>query len=642
MNELHDFIQQQLPQSWTLSNAELFSVHDQQGAISFSLESCRQTSPQQIQAVFADGELELTLSISANATYRALTASITLHNKGATRTFTRIDAMLLRWDSAEQPLYVKNCSGGTNEHHYPPQAFREQCVRADDSAFLWMENGFDGRSSNAHLPLMSVCNGDTAVSGGLAWSGLWWMYGNGTGNGSRSIGCHIPIQNLILEPNEKLELPTAHYVFSQGGLDGASNAIRRYIRESVAAQTTQTLEAQPVYNHWFGIGPDINAAVFKQQCDRAKAYGISYVVLDAGWYGGCSETNFSSGVGNWNRIDTNKFPDGVEDVSNYAKNLGLKFGLWFEVERAHRDSDWAKEHPEWFFDIGAEYLHIDMSNNKAVDACIQLVQDAIDRYDCQWLKLDYNIGPRPYWDHKDPSGKIQFQYVAGLYRFFQSIRQRNPQVVLENCASGGRRIDLGTISQTHVQNLTDQTSSAAICRFMMHGAQSFLPANICPIGMPFGNKESHSIADEHINAFHLLSRFTGLPTLYGDIASSGDKTQELIKQITQIHREYAEVFMGDFFRLSAQAMSDREYEAVAHLSPDQSRGIVLLFSGHEDMQQAPHLCIDTLLTICDYKVSTLLQSNKELNQISGIHLSELHKHIEKLPAQTACLFCLRR
>ena len=642
MSALSDFIHACLPASWQIDDEQLFAIHDTQGAIAWSLDDLA-INGNTLQATFHHQSLQLQLQMQRLPQVHALTCQITLFNSGAPLTLTRIEPLLLRWHSTEMPVHVTSLAGGTNEHHYPPAAFQEHSVRADDQAFLWIENGYDGRSSNFHVPIMSVQNGDSAVSGGLAWSGLWWMYGSGQETGQRAFSCHIPIQRLQLEPNEQLALPSAHYVFSQGGSAAASNAMRRYIREELAAQTPTPHTAQPVYNHWFGIGPDINAAVFKQQCDQAKQYGISYVVLDAGWYGGCSETNFSSGVGNWERIDTEKFPNGVEEVADYARARDLKFGLWFEVERAHKTSDWATQHPDWFFDIGAEYLHLDMSNAAAVDACIELVSQAVQRYQCQWLKLDYNIGPKAYWQQADPSGKIQFAYMRGLYRFFRSLRERHPNVLLENCASGGRRIDLGTIAETHIQNLTDQTSSAAICRYMMHGAQRFLPANICPIGLPFGDKESHGVADEDFSAFHVLSRFSGLPTLYGDIASNGPRTQKILQDYLALHRAYADVFDGDFYRLTPQAVTDSDHEAVIHLDPNAQRGLLLIMSG---LQTAIHPWFMDLRHIPNANKLTLhtpsgIDQTDEL-QLAGKNLLALQSQaLTAMPANSAYVYVLQ-
>ncbi|NRA37279.1 MAG: alpha-galactosidase [Planctomycetes bacterium] len=640
MNDLHEFIQGQLPAGWTLSDAELFRIHDNDGPIDFTLTSCSRESANSVSAVFSNNGLNVALTVTADVSRKAMHTELTVHNSGDVRYLTRIEALHLPWQSTEQPVYVRNCKGGNNQSSYPPEMYNERTVRADKSAYLWMENGFDGRSSDAHLPLMTVCNGDTAVSGGLAWSGLWWMYGSGNAQGARCFGCHIPVDNLQLAQGEELRLPAAHYVFSHGGLDGARNAMRRYIRESIVPQTTQPLRAQAIYNHWFGIGPDINAAVFKQQCDRAKTYGIDYVVLDAGWYGGCGETDFDLGVGNWDSIDHVKFPNGVEEVSNYAHQLGLKFGLWFELERAHRDSDWATKHPDWFIDIGSDFLHIDLSKNEVVDACIDRIQDAIDRYDCQWIKLDYNIGPLPYWKHKDPSGKIQFQYMEGLYRFLQTLRENNPAVLFENCASGGRRIDLATMQQTHVQFLSDQAGSAAICRYLMHGAQTFLPANICHVGMPFDHKEPHGLEDKDIRAFHVLSRFSGLPAIFGDIAGSCQKTQELMSELIALHRQYADVFHGDFFRLTPQAHTDSDCEAVVHLNADHSQGLLLIFSGHQEMAYAPHLRLDPLLNIADFQLSAL-HTDTDALQLAGSRLSEINGKMQVLPAESVLAYSLK-
>jgi len=95
------------------------------------------------------------------------------------------------------------------------------------------------------------------------------------------------------------------------------------------------------YDHWFGIGCDFDEAFMFKLADACSRLGVEYFVLDAGWYAGC-ERSFHDGVGNWRRVDLRKFPRGLKPLAEYVRSKGMKFGLWFEVERAHRSSDFAR------------------------------------------------------------------------------------------------------------------------------------------------------------------------------------------------------------------------------------------------------------------------------------------------------------
>ena len=325
------------------------------------------------------------------------------------------------------PSYARTVGGGHNEKLYPPHAFRLDTLRLDPGEFDWTENGWDGRSSNKDMPMLLGTVGQDALVGALEWSGYWW---GSIARGSLqdyTLQIKVPISGIRLKPGERLTLPAAHYVFASGALNGATNAFRRYLNRHILP-TLAGRPMQPVvnYNHWFGLGPSITEPVMFRQVDLAAKAGVEYFILDAGWYAGCRGGDFEPGVGNLETVDQTKFPRGLKPLAQRIRSAGMQVGLWFELERAHRTSDWATRHGDWFIDIGRDYLHLDLSIPQAQDACIRVMTSAIKDLGLTWLKLDYNIGPKPSWDHKDPSGQIQFTYLQGLYRVLDEVRQDLP------------------------------------------------------------------------------------------------------------------------------------------------------------------------------------------------------------------------
>ena len=376
------------------------------------------------------------------------------------------------------PSYARTLGGGHNEKLYPPHAFRLDTLRLDPGALHWTENGWDGRSSNKDMPMLISAVGQNALVGALEWSGYWW---GSTARGSGqdyTLQIKIPISGIRLQPGEKLTLPAAHYVFASGALDGEPNAFRRYLNHHILP-TLAGRAMQPVvnYNHWFGLEPNINERTMFRQVDLAAKAGVEYFILDAGWYAGCRGGDFEPGVGNLETVDQTKFPRGLKPLAQRIRSAGMQMGLWFELERAHRTSDWATCHPDWFIDIGRDYLHLDLSVPEAQDACIRVMASAIKDLGLKWLKLDYNIGPKPFWDHKDPTGRIQFTYLEGLYRVLDEVRRICPDVIMECCASGGRRLDLAMLRRAHIAWISDEAMSSENVRYMLAAPVTSCPGN---------------------------------------------------------------------------------------------------------------------------------------------------------------------
>ena len=69
--------------------------------------------------------------------------------------------------------------------------------------------------------------------------------------------------------------------------------------------------------------------------------------------------------------------------------------------------------------------------------------------DC--LRQDFNFEPLPYWrskDEPDRQGVAEIRHILGLYRLWDALLTRFPHLIIDNCASGGRRIDIETLRRS--------------------------------------------------------------------------------------------------------------------------------------------------------------------------------------------------
>ena len=383
---------------------------------------------------------------------------------------------LLFRTAPEQWRYIY-ANGGTTENYYPPLAFRTQeCTRLHPHVHPGMpfliESHPLGRSSNQHLPLLiALIDGSSPGAGlfcGMEWSGAWYMTAGSPSPGITSLAAGIKVNGMRLESQERLELPAVHLGFFSGGPAEATNALRRHLYEFVCPP----YQGKPVlprvsYDHWFGIENKFNEELLRRQAQRAAALGIETFVVDAAWFCG----DFPDGVGNWDRVDLAKFPQGLRPFSDYVRSLGMDFGLWFEPERATIGTSVVEQHPEWFVPVPgwsqSQFYHIDLSQRAAQDYLIETVGNWIEQLDIRWSRWDYNIEPAPYWQAVDPTMKIQFAYFQGLYRVLDTLMREHPNWMVEGCASGGRRIDLGTMRRAHTYWMSDHSTDpffAVTCR----------------------------------------------------------------------------------------------------------------------------------------------------------------------------------
>ena len=115
-----------------------------------------------------------------------------------------------------------------------------------------------------------------------------------------------------------------------------------------------------------------------------------------------------------------------------------------------RGTHLAGEHPEWVISLpGQGDGLLNLGIPEAREYLTKYLIAAIQQYQLAWLRIDYNIDPLAYWrcrwtGKKIPNrvGMAEIRYVEGHYRMWDEIRAAYPQLAIDNCASGGRRIDL--------------------------------------------------------------------------------------------------------------------------------------------------------------------------------------------------------
>ena len=57
--------------------------------------------------------------------------------------------------------------------------------------------------------------------------------------------------------------------------------------------------------------------------------------MDDGWFG--TRNDDYRGLGDW-YVNLEKLPDGISGLSHKVEEMGLKFGLWVELEMVNKDS----------------------------------------------------------------------------------------------------------------------------------------------------------------------------------------------------------------------------------------------------------------------------------------------------------------
>lgn len=501
----------------------------------------------------------------------------TLRNAGpAVTKVTDLALLNLALEHPVDKFEALTARGGTTEGYYPPEAYRTRHVQLRSWLIICSDAG--GRSSNQHLPLIVLYAPELqgGIFGGIEWSAHWRWRITG-GSASTSVQAQIPVVDMQLEPGEELALPAVHLGFFRGTTiyDGAT-ALRRHIYGHVCPR----YEGQPClprvsYDSWFGVENKLTFDLLRRQVDRAAELGVEMFVHDAAWFAG----GFPNGVGNWHATSAQLYPDGLEPLAEYVRSKGMHFGLWFEIERAAHGTSAVTTHPEMFIippDFGpGKSAHLNLARRDAQDWAIDTISGWIQRLDIRWSRWDYNIDPDWFWRQADPTLKIQFPYMQGLYRVLDTLMARHPQWMVEACASGGRRIDLGTLRRAHTIWFSDETMAPEICRWMQARANVFLPGHLLnsSVAVCLGDDGS-GMTDTHI-----VSRMLGKLSFDGAISDWTPAVAARAAKLVTLFKKLRHLFVQDFHTLCPLPRLPAEPDAVQFSSRDGREHAVFVFAG---------------------------------------------------------------
>ena len=242
-----------------------------------------------------------------------------------------------------------------------------------------------------------------------------------------------------------------------------------------------------------GIGPNGPSGyeggkfMWKEEVDASAAVGIEDWGIDAGWWAERFEdTDFSQGLGCF-EANTNQYPQGLRAVSDYVHAKGMKFGLWFEIERVDiRTANRGRRpwKPEWLvhqngFPHRSWCQHafcLCLGVPEAQDWAIDNLSWAIREYNLDLVFIDSNewaVCDDPHHGHGAADG--EWAQIQGLYRVLASLRKEFPTLLITNLGGGSQRSDFGMARFTHRMCPADVVCPTAVNRKYSHGIGFILP-----------------------------------------------------------------------------------------------------------------------------------------------------------------------
>ena len=508
-----------------------------------------------------------------------------------------------------------------------------------------------GRSSDGQLPFFNLEWDGGGLVGAIGWSGRWrlsaernaetWHYPNGEWAAIPSL---VALQagqyatHLTLHPGETIRTPRIlliHWAGNDRML--GHNRMRRLIYQHY---TPLLAGEKPIpvtqCNTWFPVGDDGDKANEKNQIELLQEYqplGIEYLVTDAGWYGGDEWPKnpcWCFQVGNWEpRVDS--FPRGMQPVGKAAQALGIKYGLWFEPERASFDTPMMREHPEWMIsqpnDITGELLNLGLP--EVQQWMIELVSRFVEETPLAYYRQDFNwTTPKPdlyHVDAPDRVGMTEIRYMEGLYHVWDTLMERYPDLLIEGCASGGRRIDLESISRCHTHFKSDYWGDNTANQGMIYGLGLYLPGIY--MNTPLFDLSPNPYGFRSILGGALCACWDPRKEKVGPYPLEAFDPQLAKARISEF-TTLRHLFNSDFYPLTPYSLAEDAWIGYQFHREELGEGLILCFRRPGSAVSQHTITLRALDPQANYRITNMdtkessLRSGEELMQPYNVEISE--------------------
>jgi alpha-galactosidase len=499
-----------------------------------------------------------------------------------------------------------------------------------------------GRSSDGYLPFFNLQTDKGGVCLGVGWTGQWQATFRENDDRAMNVRAGMEFTHFKLEPGESVRTPAILLVFWDGddSLRG-QNLLRGTLRDHFSPRPSGKPVEVPL-----SISAHATYAFEKTTSDNmvrlieqfaSKDAGFDTFWIDTGWFELINE-NWARSVGNFDP-DKSRYPEGMKPVSDAAHKHGMKFLLWFEPERVMPDTWMMKTHPDWVikppptipFDFNYEFFDgfhlLDLGNEEALKWLITKTISQIRDMGVDVYRQDFNMYPLHYWRSNESADRLgihEMHYVEGLYRLWDALLAEYPQLLIDNCASGGRRIDFETLRRSVPLFRSDMVFRSPLSNQCQElGLSEWIPY--------------HGVGAVTVDPYAFRS---GLGAVFNTAFNVriGKEAWKKVAAMMKQYRTFRDAYVGDFYPLSPYSLSTTAQLAWQFDRPDLGEGLVQAFRREECPTDSIEVKLQGLEASARYSV-TNLDNPDDAKTLLGSELIERGIRIS-LPANPSAAIVL--
>lgn len=505
------------------------------------------------------------------------------------------DAVLHSWDGDHESAdsyepFIHKLADGV-ELHFAPEG-----GRPTNKAFPYF---------NLELPL-----DQSGVIFVVGWPGQWsadflWR-------GQRRILAGQELTHMRLMPGEEIRTPLSVLMFWNGSLVRSQNLWRRWMFQCNVPRPHGQLP-KPIRAVCMGLWQ--NEQDEKKHIDAYLDHGakLTHWWMDAGWYPAKRKEWYH--VGTW-EVDRERFPNGIKAVSDHAHARGLELILWFDIERVTEGSWLNVNRPQFLLQAkGHTDQLVNLGDPEAWKWVVEHVDGILCKEGIDLYRQDFNMDPLEYWrqnDAPDRQGMTENRHVMGYLAFWDELHRRHPDMLIDSCASGGRRNDLETLRR-----------ALPLLRSDFHG-------------VPKTTLIEHATGNQgHTYSLASWIPYTGtgviykstylvrscMPQCFGLGAYNPEKPDETdwgrFRLLHEQWKQTVDFLYGDFYPLTPYSLSEEAWMGWQFHRPDLRAGMAQFFRRSRSPFWAARFSLNALANDTKFEVTDLDHPDRKIVMTGG-------------------------
>ncbi len=422
-----------------------------------------------------------------------------------------------------------------------------------------------GRSTNKDMSYFNLETGDKGVIVVVGWPGQWSATLSHSAANTMTITAGQELTHLRLYPGEEIRSPLMVVQFWQRDWLRSQNIWRRWMLAHNLPRPGGSLPepmmsacSSSQYNEMCNANEENQKMFINRYVE--EQIPLDFWHMDAGWY---ITSNCWPGTGTW-EVDTSRFPNGLRAISDHAHANGMDIILWFEPERVTSGTWLTNNHPDWVLGGSGGGL-LNLGHAEAWNWLVNHVDGLINSEGVDLYRQDFNMDPLGYWrgaDAADRQGMTEIKHVVGYLAYWDELRRRHPDMLIDTCASGGRRNDLETLRRSVPLLRSDTIFGPVDQQCHTYGIAFWIPY--------------HGSGQRAEDTYTFRSCMLPYNTACWDVRNYG-LDYNFLRQKTAEWRSINHYYLGDYYPLTDYSLSNGDWMAWQFDRPDLGEGMVQAF-----------------------------------------------------------------